>query len=1454
MRVVRAVAAVTLGGALVWACKDFVTNPSGASGRSARQLQLDSAQFVVLDGDTLRVKATVLDQNDSAFDTLPAGVSLTWSSSDRAVATVDSAGLVTGVGPGQAQITATVKTEAGSFGASAAATVIQPLVRLVALAGGGQQDTIGATLPESLTVQALDSAGRGVPAVALQFAVRGGSVSPATVTTGTAGTAKVAWTLPSTVGADSVITTSGLLPDSAAVFVAHTRPGAATSVTVVSGANQSGTVGAALAAPLVVKVADRLGDAIQGDLVTWTVASGGGSVAPESATTNATGQAQTAWTLGSTAGPQSVTATATGVAAPATFTATATASAPASIAASAGNGQSAAAGTDVPVAPAVIVKDASGNPVAGVAVTFAVASGGGSVTGASQTTGATGVATVGSWTLGLVAGANTLTATAAGNGISGNPVTFTATGTGSVSGRLYTWVGGSISGATNWGDGVNWSPDGNPGPSDTVVIPSTSFSPALTSNASVAEVRITGDSLTLNGHTLTVGDSLFMSGSSAGVIVMRNPADSLRVGGNVTWGHGDETGKLTAGVLVVGGNFTQPAGSLTSFVGTGSFKTVLSGTQAQTVSLYYAGGNQSHFQDLEIDGTAALALSGRVAATGNVTIVGPRAVTENDTLYVGGNLSAAPGSGLTLAGLEIGGALSVGGSYNVGVTNFIGTGQTVPVLAYTTVAVTGGAATAAGPLSLGGSLVVSNGGSLKLAGRTSVAGSTTVTAGTLTAGGNVLTVTGSLGVVGTGTLAMTDARDSVIVHGSAAFSGGDETGQLTAGVLSVDGDFTQGPSSSALAFVASGTHKTLLTGIQNQTLSFYYGSNSHFRDLELPGTHTVTMVGRIPVAGNFTMGDGSVSGGDTLVVGGNVAAPSGSCEFGMGGVTVYGSFVMQCSYETGVTNFAGSNQVIPAGVQHYDTLAVTGPGAVTDGAPATLLVRGALLVKGSGALTLRNPVSVQQNVLVSAGSLTLNGQTLVTQDSLTVNGSGVIVMTNAADSLLVSSSVTWGGADETGKLAAGVLAVGANFTQPPAFSGSSFATSGTFKTLLQPYALHVVQMYYAGGALSHFQTLEVGYGARAMLIGRIPVLGDFHMINQDTVIGSDTLVVGGNLAMDSAQTYLAMGGVALAGALQVHGLYGAGVTNFTGTNQVIPTVPVVYDTLEVTGPGAVTQDTVAPVLASGALVIKGSGTLTLHGILTVGKNVTISAGSLALNGHFLVAQDSLTVTGTGVLVMTNPADSLTVRGTATFGGADETGLLSAGFLAVGGDFIQPPAFSANAFATSGTFKTMLYGSGSAQRISFYYPTTSHFQDLDVSATAFGATLASDVVVQGVLTDTASGTAFGLTGNGHALTVGGIDVTTEIFDHVLLRITGPAITALDNATFQDYAATDTQLSVATSGTFAFTGLTFTTTPTTGYYVSASNAGGGLGLTITSNLAPAAAASHTQQVNGATVTWQ
>jgi hypothetical protein len=196
----------------------------------------------------------------------------------------------------------------------------------------------------------------------------------------------------------------------------------ATAIEATSSLTQSATVGTAATAPTV-KAVTASGAPVPGVAITFT-ATGGGSLGSTSVTTGADGVASTgSWTLGTTAGANTVTATAAGLT-PVTFTATGVAGAATSAAVSSGNNQSTAVGTAVATPPAIVLKDQYANPVAGAAVTFSVDLGGGTVTGGTATTGADGIAKVGSWTLGITAGAQRLKAAAGSLN-----ATFDATGT-----------------------------------------------------------------------------------------------------------------------------------------------------------------------------------------------------------------------------------------------------------------------------------------------------------------------------------------------------------------------------------------------------------------------------------------------------------------------------------------------------------------------------------------------------------------------------------------------------------------------------------------------------------------------------------------------------------------------------------------------------------------------------------------------------------------------------------------------------------------------------------------------------------------------------------------------------------------------------------------------------------------------------------------------------------------
>src|SRR5256884_1775582 len=113
--------------------------------------------------------------------------------------------------------------------------------------------------------------------------------------------------------------------------------------------------------------------------VTFSATGANGTVDPPTpVTTNGSGVATaTSWTLGTTARTDRARGTASGLTgSPVIFTATATAGTAATIAANSPTSQPGTAGAAVSSPPSVIVKDANGNPVSGVAGAFSAAGGG----------------------------------------------------------------------------------------------------------------------------------------------------------------------------------------------------------------------------------------------------------------------------------------------------------------------------------------------------------------------------------------------------------------------------------------------------------------------------------------------------------------------------------------------------------------------------------------------------------------------------------------------------------------------------------------------------------------------------------------------------------------------------------------------------------------------------------------------------------------------------------------------------------------------------------------------------------------------------------------------------------------------------------------------------------------------------------------------------------------------
>ena len=207
-----------------------------------------------------------------------------------------------------------------------------------------------------------------------------------------------------------------------ATITATATPGAAATIAVSSGDNQSAPVRAELADPLVVIVTDEFGNPVSGVVVTWK-AQGNGAVDPETDTTGPDGLASTRRTLGSSAGTQLTTASANGLdGSPVTFTHTGQTGGAAALQLVSGNNQTGSPGAELADPLVVRLVDGGGNPISGNPVSWVVGMGGGSVTPSGDTD-ADGMASA-RFKLGSGSGStNTVNAVVSGVGV----VEFTAT-------------------------------------------------------------------------------------------------------------------------------------------------------------------------------------------------------------------------------------------------------------------------------------------------------------------------------------------------------------------------------------------------------------------------------------------------------------------------------------------------------------------------------------------------------------------------------------------------------------------------------------------------------------------------------------------------------------------------------------------------------------------------------------------------------------------------------------------------------------------------------------------------------------------------------------------------------------------------------------------------------------------------------------------------------------------
>jgi hypothetical protein len=425
---VRLIAGLAIVGAMASACKSTTTPPAPVP--TTLSLSVAAISLASL-GDIATVTATVKDQNGATMT----GQTATWGVADATVASLNATTGTTVTVTGLTNGSTTVTAASGGLTGQVAVVVEQVATQIVKISGDVQSGVVGDTLALPLLVEIRDSRGRPVPGgtggrvvnsvVGFNVSAGGGTMVSQSATVGADGRASSRWVLGGAAGQQQG--NAALATNIASVsFLATGTVAAADSLVVVSGADQQGTVGAPLTDSVVARVVDRFGNGVAGWTVDFTANDAGASASPASSFTDSIGRAATQWTLGAAEGAQTLTVAAFGLTkgSPATVNATAVAPISTSLVKVEGDALIGLVGKAVNIPPAVRVEDQFGNGVPDVVVTFAVSVGAGSVNGAVDTTGADGIARVGSWTIDAAAGPNGLTASSPGL----TSVEFSATG------------------------------------------------------------------------------------------------------------------------------------------------------------------------------------------------------------------------------------------------------------------------------------------------------------------------------------------------------------------------------------------------------------------------------------------------------------------------------------------------------------------------------------------------------------------------------------------------------------------------------------------------------------------------------------------------------------------------------------------------------------------------------------------------------------------------------------------------------------------------------------------------------------------------------------------------------------------------------------------------------------------------------------------------------------------
>ncbi|MDB4889090.1 MAG: hypothetical protein JWL61_945, partial [Gemmatimonadetes bacterium] len=1166
-------------------------------GANATKIVISPKSQTVTAGGTFQFTAQAFD---AANNLLP-GTPVVFSSSNTGLAVLPSAASGSGstlVGRGTAQITGTLLTGPSDVGT----LTVQPALSAIApVSGSGQSAPAGTLLPTPVVVRVTATDGLGVSGVPVSFiAANGGSVTSTSVLTDANGNAQTSWTLGPAAGAQILTATASGI----AAGATFTATATAVTPTALVVTQQPTTAAAGQPISNVVITAQSANG------ITATSFTGAISIALGTNTAGATLSGTT--TVNAVAGVATfagltLNKTGTGftlVASSGSLTSATTSpfditTAPASaITVVSGGGQTGAAGATLPQPVVVSVTDVFGNPIAGQTVTFAVASGGGSVATPSVVTNALGQAST-TWTLGAPAGSQTITASSGAL----TPLTISATAT-AAGGTVTTLSFSSAPSVVTAGVANSFVVQARDAQGQLVTSFTGNVTLAFGTNPSggtltgpptvaavggvatfVVSVDKSGAGYTFVASSGTVSSSPFtfsVRPAAATSVAFTTQPSSVAAGAIITpavvvtardpFGNTDTTFTGTIDIAIAanpGDDIIRGTTSVSAVAGVASFSTLMMNVPAVGYTLMATSSGLSSATSTAFDVTPG------VAPTALVFSSVPSAVTAGATFTPVVQARNAQGTVLTSFNGNITLALSAnpaGGTLNgtttvaavSGIASFPGVSINKAGSGYGLVATFGNVTSSSSPLTVVPATAVDLAFTSQPS--TASAGSPITPAVVVTArdafGNTATSFTGNVSVVigaNPGNATLTGTTTVAAVAGVATFTNLSLTTAATGYTLVASASGLTS-ATSALFNIAAGTTMTWTNvngGLWSVASNWSLGRVPQANDsvaITLSGTYTVTQ--DVPFNGGAALTIGGTSGTQTLAVSGQPLIIGGNMIVGSNGVvtpitatvTVGATLVNQ-----GTLNPRNAN--LNAAVSNQGTIVWDGTGSILG--TLTTSVGSTLRLQGSGNTGVSNLTI--SNGFTNNGTIDLTTVVSSYTDILTVtNGT----LTNAPGGTITSSVGTAGSRtinavlDNQGTI---------TFLQPLALNKASAAhtNSGTINVIAADWTLN---QSGAGASFTNTGTVTIGTGRTWTVNG-----GTLNLTSGQ-INGAGTLALAGVTANFATGFNNSVTSLALNNSI----LNGPGtITNASGQTQ-----SMVNTTVN------------APLVNQGLLVFDGTGSFT----------------------------------------------------------------------------------------------------------------------------------------------------------------------------------------------------------------------------------------------------------------------